>query len=79
MPVFDAATSHLLVVLYHCHWLKGIQNNAQSLTLVKHLNRECVASHRSFPGLTMVLVNVDSSKETFACFDRCRSPLLSAC
>ena len=79
MPVFDVATSLLFVVLYHCHWLKGLQSNAQSLTLVKHLNRECVASHRRFPGLTMVLVNVDSSKETFACFDRCRSPLLSAC
>ena len=60
-----------LVVLYHCHWLKGLENSAQSLTLMKHLNRECVASHRRFPGL-------DSSKETFACFDRCRSHLLSA-
>ena len=66
-----------LVVLYHCHWLKGLKNSAQSLTSVKHLNREHVASHRRFPGLT-ILVNVDSSKETSAYFDRCRSPLLSA-
>ena len=73
-----AATSHLFV-LKHCHWLKGLENSAQSLTLVRHLNRECVASHRRIPGLTMVLVNVDSSKETFTCFDRYRSPLLSAC
>lgn len=79
MPVFDAATSHLLFVLNHCHWLKGLQNKAQSLTLVKHLNRECVASHSRFPDLITLLVNVHSSKETFACFDRCRSPLLSAC
>ena len=63
MPVFDAATSHLFV-LNHCHWLKGLQNNAQSLTLVKHLNRECVASHSRFPSLITLLVNVHSSKET---------------